>query len=279
MELGASLNIIEITFSNEEERDKTFNEINKKLVRENIEKLMCLLTSKFRPTVRVIEDNIRDVLTSMGFTEVLTPTLISRSKITRMNIREDSPLWHQIFWVNHNVCLRPMLAPGLYTLLYKLRKLIDTVRIYEIGKCFRKDTRDAIHSEEFTMCNVVELSPHLKGKEEDRLKQIIESIMSKMGLRYELIKESSHIYGETLDVVVNEIEVASAVIGPVDIDKNWGIYDPWVGVGFGVERLAMVLTNANSIAKMGASTFYLDGVKLDLVPNSYSGWFERFPIY
>jgi phenylalanyl-tRNA synthetase alpha chain len=42
------------------------------------------------------------------------------------------------------------------------------------------------------------------------------------------------------------------------------MYLPWVGIGFGLERLLMVAGNSSNLAKMGRSLTYLDGIRLNI---------------
>jgi len=80
---------------------------------------------------------------------------------------------------------------------------------------------------------------------------------------YELAHKPSDVYGETIDVV-SGLEVGSAAMGPHSLDANWGIFDPWVGVGFGLERLAMVRGGFQNIQRVSRSLEYLDGVRLNI---------------
>ena len=47
-------------------------------------------------------------------------------------------------------------------------------------------------------------------------------------------------------------------------DAAWGIRENWVGIGFGLERLTMAATHETSMAKVGRSLSYLDGIRLRL---------------
>ena len=68
------------------------------------------------------------------------------------------PLREQVFWLEDGRCLRPMLAPNLYTLLRRLGRIWSRpFGIFEIGPCFRRDSKGASHLNEFTMLNLVEL--------------------------------------------------------------------------------------------------------------------------
>ena len=73
----------------------------------------------------------------------------------------------------------------------------------------------------------------------------------------------SEVYGETLDILSN-IEVASGAMGPHPLDSNWGISDPWVGLGFGLERLLMARENLQNIQRAGRALVYLDGERLNI---------------
>jgi len=194
---------------------------------------------------------------------VNTPFIIPREFIERMEIRETHKLWKQIFWLGDGRCLRPMLAPNLYHTMKLLRKFTKPVSIFEIGPCFRKESKGRQHLEEFTMLNVVELAPDNEPFE--RLMEIIDIVTKTVELpHYRLKNVKSEVYGKTTDVMIGENEIASAAVGPHPLDKKWGIFEAWAGVGFGVERLAMVKMDTKRIRHVARSLTYLDGASLDV---------------
>ena len=67
-----------------------------------------------------------------------------------------------------------------------------------------------------------------------------------------------------VDVEVNGQEVCSASYGPLPMDDNWGIVEPWVGLGFGLERLLMAREGYPNIERAGRSLTYVDGVRLNI---------------
>ena len=71
-------------------------------------------------------------------------------------------------------------------------------------------------------------------------------------------------YGETIDVLVNGTEVASASYGPHKLDRDNGVVMPWTGVGMGLERLVQQINGESNIKRVGRSLVYLDGVRLDI---------------
>jgi len=212
----------------------------------------------------ILEETLIKTLVENEFVQVLTPILIAKKSIEKMSIGPGHELHKQVFWVDEKKCLRPMLAPNLYVLLGELVRIWDKpVRIFEVGPCFRKDTRGRHHINEFTMLNLVELGlPEIRKKE--RLEELARIIMEACGItRYEFASHRSEVYGETVDVL-SGFEVASAAMGPHPLDSHWGIVDPWVGIGFGLERLLMVREEFQNIQRAGRALVYLDGERLNI---------------
>jgi len=215
--------------------------------------------------VQGIIDDLSGWLTeSESFTRVSTPTIISTAMLDKMTITADNPLREQVYFVSGNKCLRPMLAPNLYVVMRELRRITkDPVRIFEVGSCFRKESNTSQHLSEFTMLNLVELGGVEDGEQMERLKILAEGAMNAVGISdYSLSTECSTVYTETLDIVHEDVEIASGSYGPHKLDENWGVFDTWVGIGLGIERIAMIKSGCNSITKLGRSINALDGATL-----------------
>jgi len=261
-ELGAD-GYVNLIFKNEKERDNAFDNLARTWERKHKEALLNLLRITKKPLIRQLESKLIEALTSAGFVEVSTPLIISREFVERMEISETHKLWKQIFWLGDGRCLRPMLAPNLYHIMRSLRKFTKPVSIFEVGPCFRKESKGRENIEEFTMLNVVELAPDNEPLE--RLKEIINIVTKTVELpHYRMKNVKSEVYGKTMDVIVDENEIASAVVGPHPLDKNWGIFETWAGVGFGIERIAMVKMDTKRIRHVARSLTYLDGASLDV---------------
>jgi len=255
---------LDSTFPNVAERQRKFDEIERDLVKKNKEGLLRFLTLARKPVLREIERDLTDTLVKAGFTEVVTPTIIPREFITRMGITESHSLWNQICWIDSRRCLRPMLAPNLYHMMRELRRISAPVSIFEVGSCFRKESRGREHTEEFTMLNAVELAP-IKSTSQ-RLKEIVDLSLSAVGLTdYHFQRAESEVYGETIDVMANDIELASGATGPHKLDGNWRVIDPWAGVGFGLERLAMVKRSCKTLGHVSRSFGHLDGFSMSVM--------------
>ncbi|SHI92484.1 phenylalanyl-tRNA synthetase alpha chain [Dethiosulfatibacter aminovorans DSM 17477] len=266
-ELDAPNELFDSSFESKKERDEEFKINEKQLARKNRELILNLLEKERVPKVCRIEDQLVEWLTgNERFTRVTTPVIISSGMLDKMTIDSDHPLRSQVFWLDSKKCLRPMHAPSLYTVmrdLYKLTK--QPVRIFESGPCFRKETQGANHMNEFTMLNLVELAGVEEGEQMDRLVALAKSAMNAIGLEgYELKIESSEVYGETLDIEYNGIELASGAYGPHVLDANWGIFNTWVGIGFGLERIAMVMSGYSNIKRTGRSLSYINGARLNV---------------
>jgi phenylalanyl-tRNA synthetase alpha chain len=254
-------------------RDAAFRNAEKQLVAAGRARIDTLLNGKYMPDSAVVTKNLETWLTDReGFTKVMTPTIIPTEMLDRMTLTEDEPLRDQVFYVGKNRCLRPMLAPNLYIMMRELGRIAkEPVRIFEAGSCFRRESQGARHLNEFTMLNCVEYGVSY-GEEEGkgsgqtkRLEELARSAMAAVGIdRFVLEREASVVYGETIDIVVDGVELASCSYGPHVLDANWGVFTSWVGIGFGIERIAMVLGGHKTIKRVGRSIAFIDGVPLNI---------------
>lgn len=264
-ELEAGLEIQNRVFVDGKSRDTCYQQIESQLVSEHKKALINQKNQGTRPTIQRIEETLIDCLTQEGFGQVCTPIIISKNSLEKMTISEDSPLAEQVFWIDHNKCLRPMLAPNLYSMMIELHRIWgEPVRIFEIGPCFRKESQGKYHLNEFTMLNLVEMGVP-EGTQEETLQRLITLVMGAVGITdYQIEKSSSEVYGETVDIVVGDLELSSGAYGPLPLDNMWGVFTPWVGLGIGLERLAMVAEGHRNIKKVGRSLSYLYGHRLNI---------------
>ena len=266
-ELDASESDINQRFETAAARENAFQEVEKKQAQKLRQRLKTFREVDLRPGLCRLEARLAETLIKHHFVQVTTPIMMSRGLLQKMSIDANHPLNSQIYWLDKNKCLRPMLAPHLYYVLVDLLRLWDKqVKIFEVGPCFRKESHGARHSSEFTMLNLVEMG--LPADERmARIKELGALVSEAAGLsEYRFEKITSEIYGDTIDIVAGEdqVEVGSAAMGPHPLDRPWKITDTWVGIGFGLERLRMVAQNSNNLAKMGRSLTYLDGIRLNI---------------
>ena len=266
-ELDANVNDLSAKFDTLTERDRIFQELENKLVKQGKQRLETFRLTHLRPALCRLESTLVDRLTQNGFVQVATPIMMSKGLLAKMSIDEAHPLFSQVFWIDKNRCLRPMLAPHLYYILKDLLRVWQKpVRVFEVGPCFRKESQGAQHSSEFTMLNLVEMG--LPEQDRDKRLEELAALMSRAaGIdKFILKKETSVVYGETIDVIAGEeeIEVGSGAMGPHLLDKAWRINENWVGIGFGLERLLMVRENSASLSRLGRSLSYLNGIRLNL---------------
>jgi phenylalanyl-tRNA synthetase alpha chain len=263
--LGAAENECSAQYGSEAERDAAFQELERRLVKAGRAELARLQREARAPALCRLEARLAERLAGAGFTRVATPTLMSRGMLARMGIRAGHPLHDKIFWVDERRCLRPMLAPHLYSLLVDLLRVWEKpVRIFEAGSCFRRETRGARHASEFTMLNLCEMGLPGDGCR-GRLEELAADLMQAAGIgEYALEREDSVVYGQTVDLVARGVELGSAVIGPHELDRPWNLHEPWVGIGLGLERLLMVAGGGDSLARWGRSLTHLDGRPLRL---------------
>ncbi len=264
-ELGAGPLVLDGEFADASARDAAFKQLEDGLVRSSRRQLQELRAAGRAPQLVELETCLRVALAAVGFVQVVTPLIMTTDALTKMGIEHGHPLREQVFWLEDGRCLRPMLAPNLYTLLRRLGRIWGRpFGIFEIGTCFRRDSKGASHLNEFTMLNLVELG---RPAEEcrARLEELAALVMRSAGVgEYDLVRTESEVYGEMVDVEVKGAEVCSAGCGPNPLDGNWGIVEPWVGLGFGLERLIMAREGYPNIERAGRSLSYVDGVRLNI---------------
>jgi phenylalanyl-tRNA synthetase alpha chain len=266
-ELAADESEINMQFNSTAGRDKAFQQIEKRLVKVQRQKLQELRDGPRKPKLCRLENRLAEILIQNGFVQVTTPTILSKGLLAKMSIDDDHPLTAQIYWLGNDKCLRPMLAPHLYFVLKDLLRLWEKpVRIFEIGSCFRKESRGAQHSSEFTMLNLVEMGL-AEDQRQARLEEMAALVTEAAEVDDYIIQTvSSAVYGETIDILAgpNRIEIGSAAMGPHVLDQAWQVTDAWMGIGFGLERLLMIAQKSSNLGKMGRSLAYLDGIRLNI---------------
>ena len=266
-ELDADQPDLNKRFANSTAREQAFQKLENKLVARQRQRLKKFREIHLRPALCRLESKLVDVMISRGFAQVTTPIIMSRGLLEKMSIDANHALSSQIYWLEKNKCLRPMLAPHLYYVLKDLLRLWDKpVRIFEVGPCFRKESQGAQHSSEFTMLNLVEMGLPVENRE-NRIRELGVLVAEAAGLSdYVFETVTSEVYGDTIDIVAGQdrLEVGSSAMGPHRLDRPWKITETWVGLGFGLERLLMAAENSRSLAKMGRSLAYLDGIRLNI---------------
>lgn len=266
-ELNADDPDLDRTFAGVSDREAMFQKLEKVLVAEHRKHLDEYRNIHLRPALCRLENSLTDVMLENGFAQVATPIIMSKGLLQKMSIDSSHPLNSQIYWLDDTRCLRPMLAPHLYYVLVDLLRIWEKpVRIFEMGPCFRKETKGSKHTAEFTMLNLVEMGL----AQEDRVKRIktLASVVAEAAgvADYGFETTTSEVYGDTIDVVAGQdsLEIASSAMGPHALDRPWKINETWIGIGFGLERLLMAANRSNNLARFCRSLSYLDGIRLNI---------------
>ncbi|SDO55532.1 pyrrolysine--tRNA(Pyl) ligase large subunit [Desulforhopalus singaporensis] len=266
-ELGVGQSELVRTFDDAAERNRAFQQLEQQRIQQEKKRLQNFLQQGGRVALEELTEKLTSALCNIGFTRVTTPVIISKSALAKMTVDDDHPLSQQVYWINSNQCLRPMLAPNLYSLMVDFARCGQReIRFFEIGPCFRKESDGARHNSEFTMLNLVEMGTP-EEKRLERLQEFAEIVAQTAGLEdYRFESEESKVYGTTVDLVVGaeDIEVASGAVGPHPLDIAWGVQGTWVGIGFGLERLLMAGAKETSISRWGKNLSYLNGINLKL---------------
>jgi pyrrolysyl-tRNA synthetase len=239
-----------------------FRELESELLSRRRKDLRQIYAEEREHYLGKLEREITKFFVGRGYLEIKSPILIPLEYIERMGIDNDKELSKQIFRVDKNFCLRPMLAPNLYNYLRKLdRTLPDPIKIFEIGPCYRKESDGKEHLEEFTMLNFCQMG---SGCTRENLEAVIKDFLNYLGIDFEIVGDSCMVYGDTLDVMHGDLELSSAVVGPIPMDRDWGINKPWIGAGFGLERLLKVMHDFKNIKRASRSESYYNGISTNL---------------
>lgn len=248
-----------ISFSKEK---RSFAELEPTLLIQRKKDIREIYENSRENLLGKLERTITEFFVDIGFLEVKSPILIPFEYMERMGVGEDKKLSKQIFRVDDSMCLRPMLAPGLYNHLRKFDNVLpDPVRIFEIGPCYRKESDGNNHLEEFTMLNFCQMGSRCTREE---LEFLIEEFLDFLGIEFEIVADSCMVYGDTIDVMHKDMELSSAVVGPVPMDIDWGINKPWIGAGFGLERLLKAKHDFKNIKRAARSESYYNGICINL---------------
>jgi phenylalanyl-tRNA synthetase alpha chain len=266
-DLEAEPDELGLTFAEAAKRDKAFLASQKRLTGQARQKLDRAFQTGGQPLVESLSQALSDSLRSQGLVQVSTPIIMSRSRLVRMGLEDDPLLAQQVFWLDEKRCLRPMLAPHLYEFMLELSRIRagKPFGLFEIGPCFRKESQGAKHSGEFTMLNLVEVGLELEDRER-RLTELATLLMNRIGLSgWRLETVDSNVYGQTVDLVDGSgLELASCSMGPHQLDRDWGFSGTWLGMGFGMERLAMSLSGLDRLSPVARGLGRLLGIPLNI---------------
>ena len=248
-----------ISFSKEK---RSFQELEVTLINKRKDDLRKVYEDSRENLLGKLERQITEFFVERGFMEIKSPILIPFEYMERMGVGEDTKLSQQIFRVDESMCLRPMLAPGLYNYLYKFDNVLpDPIRIFEIGPCYRKESDGKSHLEEFTMLNFCQMGSKCTR---ENLILLIQDFLDFLNIEHEIVSDNCMVYGETIDVLHKDMELSSAVVGPIPQDIDWGINKPWMGAGFGLERLLKVMHSFKTIKRAARCENYYNGISTNL---------------
>lgn len=239
-----------------------FEELEAELTAKRKAELTFIYENDREHMLAKLERDISAFLISKGFIEIKSSILIPEEYIVKMGIDKDAELSKQVFRTDDGKCLRPMLAPVLYNYLHRFGQVMpDPLKIFEIGPCYRKESDGSNHLEEFTMVNFCQMGD---GSTRENLIQLIDEFLTHLGISYEIEGDENKVYGATVEVMHGDLELSSAVVGPIPMDMDWGINKPWIGAGFGLERLLKVRHNFKNIKRGSRSEYYYNGIHTNL---------------
>ena len=217
-----------------------FKELERRLTAEGRRHLQELRAAAARRPCARSPMRLRAALTGAGFVEVVTPHIISADALRKMGIPPDDPLAEQIFWLDCSHCLRPMLAPNLYTAHAPAWRASGAGRSASSrwAPAFGATRRAAGTSTSSPCSTLVEVGLPLEERR-PRLEELAGAGARRRpastATSWQTVGPASTATPSTCSS--DGVEVCSTAMGPHPLDDAWGITETWVGLGFGLERL------------------------------------------
>jgi len=226
-----------------------------------------------------LNNKFREIFLSYGFNEVELPSIVAEQEVYKQYGPEAPLILDRVFYlaglprkeldiskekkeqikkIPAVLTLRSHMSASWFSLLAKMQRTHKLpLKLFSIGKRYRREQKqDAYHLYESTSASIVVMAQGITLEDgKDLTRKILQD------LRFEknkiIPKKTTSKYyapGTDLEVYIafkgKEIEVANlGFYSPVPLAK-YKIWYPVLNLGFGVERVAMVLNGVNDIRKL-----------------------------
>lgn len=193
------------------------------------------------------DDLIESLTVRLGLSESQATRLVSEV------FEEFSRLEPQV----SHLTLRSHMTANWFGILSKMQTKKMPVKLFSIGSRYRREQRqDPEHLYESTSASVVAMNPEVSMEDGEILTQEIISRLGLSGVRTVRKETTSKYYAPGFDWEVyakfksREFEIANlGLYSPVSLAKYRIMY-PVMNLGFGVERIAMILTGSDDIREL-----------------------------
>lgn len=166
-------------------------------------------------------DIIKSILTSAGYCETITYSLISRDLVKKTRISEQGLISIRNPLSKEQEVMRNSLLPGaLKVVSYNISRQINSVKIFELSKIYFE--RDSLYNEDVSLC-ITDYKKRGKVQSHSNaiysIKGAIETLIKNMGIGQIQFEKSDHplfVRGETLAVLSDKHMLG--IIGTVNSD-------------------------------------------------------------
>jgi len=205
----------------------------------------------------VLRDFKKGRIEGDDFVEELTARLGITESQSSMLIKEVFEEFSNLKPQPVNLTLRSHMTANWFSILAKKQKSKMPVRLFSIGSRYRREQRqDRGHLYESTSASIVVMNSDVSMEDGEILTEKIAKRLGLTGLRTEQKKTTSKYYAPGFDWEVyarhmgEEFEIANlGLYSPVSL-ANYKIRYPVLNLGFGVERIAMILTGTEDIREL-----------------------------
>lgn len=211
----------------------------------------------------ILRDFKKGEIEGDDFIETLTQRLaITESQATHL-IKEVFEEFSKLQPESTHLTLRSHMTANWFPVLAKMQNGRMPIKLFSIGSRFRKEQRqDEHHLYESTSASIVIMNEELSMEDGENITNIIVKELGLVGLRTVPKVTTSKYYAPGYDWEVyakfkgKEFEIANlGLYSPVSLSK-YKIINPVLNLGFGVERIAMILTGADDIRELVYPQYY-----------------------
>ena len=178
----------------------------------------------------------RDVMVGLGFQEVLSFSMSSKSKLFKKMDLKDRQIVELLNPMSENfTCLRDWLLPSLLAFLSKNTSVEYPQRIFEVGKCYLLDKNQPTGVREETRLACVCI--HSKANFSE-MKAVLDAFFSNMGKTYTLREDAFDCFidGRSGSIFMDNVTVGFIGEFTPTVLEKWKLENPVIGFEFDLDR-------------------------------------------
>ncbi|MGP3702225.1 MAG: O-phosphoserine--tRNA ligase [Candidatus Bathyarchaeota archaeon] len=243
--------------------------------KEKIGKIKSLIPEFNEDNVTVLKKIFREYKEGKIESDNLVEEIVDKLSVkpeTATSILKIFPEFLQLKPLSSKLILRSHMTALWFPVLANIKdKLELPVKLFSIGLKFRREqSLDFLHLYESHVASLVVMAENISLEDGMELTKIVLSKLGFNDVKFIIKKATSKYYAPQTEAEVfikfngEWVEVGDeGLYSPVAL-ANYGVEYPVFNAGFGIERLAMIITGENDIRRLAYPHFYLQPEYSDL---------------